>query len=112
MPARAHHVDVDQDLVQVVCPKCRRLVPEPMPRGSLVPVVHDRGAGHGRCRFWVSVDPTSDDDHKFRVLENGDEREAASRETFEGTKDEVYPDHCERVEDAVVAEVLADRLRS
>lgn len=110
MPARAHHVEVDEDLVQVVCPRCSRLVPEPLPRGSLVPVVHNRGRSHGSCRFWVSVDPRGDD-HEFRVLENGDERSTAERETFEGTKGEVYPPHCDRVEDAVVASVLAERLR-
>lgn len=102
--AAAEHIEVGDRLVRIACPKCTSAVPEPLPRGSLVPVVHNRGADHANCRFWVSVDP-SGDDHEYRVLRN---RGEGGRETFEGTIDEVYEDHRHQVERAVLAARLAE----
>lgn len=69
----------------------------PFYRGSLEARVHNSGAGHGSCRFMVSVDPTGED-HVFRVLER--------TESFEAVDREMWENHLQRVRDAALADCL------
>lgn len=76
------------------CPKCGGRVPEPFVRGTLVPYTHTSSSSQ-RCRFWVHVSATSGD-HVFRVLSE------APTETFEGALEDIYEDHREDVDRAVL----------
>lgn len=69
-------------MARVNCPLCGRPVPEPLPRGSLLPIVHARGDG---CRFWIVVAPREDVRHRVVVLEEG--------QTFEGTAQSIVPEY-------------------
>lgn len=96
----------DERLARVTCPKCKRAVPEPLPRGSLVPVVHSPG-GRAPCRFWISVAPRPGADHLVRVLENRREGDTPEGETFEGTLAEMWPEHRRRSKRSTLLEVLS-----
>lgn len=93
--------------MRVDCPKCGRPVPEPLPRGALVPVVHSRG-GRTPCRFWIVVAPRSGVKHRVLVLENRREGEEPEGQTFEGTARSIVPEYRRLLRRSVLQELLAE----
>lgn len=104
---KAEVTEDDDRLARVTCPKCARPIPEPLPRGSLVPVVHKAGGG-ASCRFWISVAPRPGADHLVRVLTNRREGEEPEGETFEGTLAEMWEEHRRRSKRSTLLEVLSE----